>query len=173
VSGVPADDDDFSEFVRSKSRGLLRTAWLLAGDSGSAEDLVQAALAHTWVRWDRIRSKDAAEAYVQRVMVTTFLGWRRRRWTAEVASASVPDVAVESDATDQLAVRDALVCAVRALPPHQRAVVALRYFNDLSETATAEILGCSVGAVKSQSFRAMQALRATPGLQAAISGESV
>jgi RNA polymerase sigma-70 factor (sigma-E family) len=170
---VPASDDEFSEVVRSSSRGLLRTAWLLVGDAASAEDLVQAALARTWVRWDRIRSKDAAQAYVQRVMVTTFLGWRRRRWTAEVPSGSVPEITAGADAEDQFAVRDALVCAVRALPPHQRAVVALRYFNDLSEAATAEILGCSVGAVKSQSFRAMQVLRATPGLEAAITGESV
>ncbi len=168
-----SDDEEFSDFVRSSSRALLRTAWLLTGDAASAEDLVQAALAHTWVRWGRIRSKDAAAVYVHRVLMTTFLGWRRRRWTAEVASASVPELAGESDAEDRAAVREALICAVRVLPPHQRAVVALRYFNDLSEATTARILGCSVGAVKSQSSRAMRTLRATPGLQAVITGENV
>jgi RNA polymerase sigma-70 factor (ECF subfamily) len=169
---VVVDDDGFSEFVRSHSRALLRTAWLMTGDAASADDLVQASLAHTWVRWARIRSKDAAEVYVHRVMATTYLGWRRRRWTAEIATGSLPEVAVDSD-FDRAVVRDVLLSAVRALPPLQRAVIALRYLSDLSEAATAEVLGCSAGTVKSQTSRAMQALRATPGLEAAITGKSV
>jgi RNA polymerase sigma-70 factor (sigma-E family) len=170
---VPTEDDGFSDFVRSSSRALLRSAWLLTGDSTAAEDLVQASLAHTWVRWGQIRSRQAAEMYVRRVMMTTFLGWRRRRWTAEIASDPMPDVVVADDALDRSLVRDALLSAVRALPPHQRAVIALRYLDDQSEAATAEILGCSVGAVKSQASRAIKALRSVPGLQAAITGESV
>jgi RNA polymerase sigma-70 factor (sigma-E family) len=166
-------NDEFSDFVRTKSRGLLRTAWLLTGDTASAEDLVQTALAHTWVRWDRIASKAAAETYVQRVMMTIFLGWRRRRWTGEVAAGDIFGVAADVDPADQLALHHTLLSAVRALPPHQRAVVALRYFSDLSEQATADILGCSVGTVKSQSSRAMRALREVPGLEAAIRGENV
>lgn len=170
---MPIDDDGFSEFVRSSSRALLRAAWLMTGDAATAEDLVQASLAHTWLRWGRIRSREAAGRYVRRVMVTTFLAWRRRRWTGEVASGWMPEPALEPDALDQALVRDVLLSAVRALPAHQRAVIALHYLGDLSEMATAEILGCSVGAVKSQASRAIRALRATPGLEAAITGKRV
>lgn len=169
---VTVDDDGFSEFVRANSRALLRTAWLMTGDAGSAEDLVQASLAHTWVRWAKIRSKDAALAYVHRVMTTTFLGWRRRRWSSEIATGSLPEAAVDGD-LEQVVARDALLAAVRSLPPRQRAVVALRYLSDLSEAATAAALGCSVGTVKSQSSRAMRALRAAPGLRPTINGESM
>jgi RNA polymerase sigma-70 factor (sigma-E family) len=169
---VVVDDDGFTEFVRSHSRALLRAAWLMTGDAAAAEDLVQASLAHTWVRWASVRSKDAAEVYVHRVMTTTFLGWRRRRWTAEIATGALPDVPVDAE-FDRTVVRDVLLSAVRALPPSQRAVIALRYLADLSEAATAEAMRCSVGTVKSQTSRAMKALRATPGLEAAITGESV
>jgi RNA polymerase sigma factor (sigma-70 family) len=74
---------------------------------------------------------------------------------------------------DEALIRAALLAAVRALPPHQRAVIALRYLDDLSEAATADVLGCTVGAVKSQSSRALRALRAAPGLEAAITGKSL
>jgi RNA polymerase sigma-70 factor (sigma-E family) len=169
---MPVEGDGFSEFVRANSRSLLRVGWLMTGDAGSAEDLVQAALAHTWLRWQRIRSADAAAVYVRRVMVTTLLGWRRRRWNAEIVSGSVPELALTADSIDDALVRDVLLTAVRALPPHQRAVVALRYLDDLSEAATADVLGCSVGAVKSQASRAIQALRSAPGLEAALAGRS-
>ena len=85
------EDDEFGEFVRASSRGLLRTGWLLTGDFASAEDLVQASLAHTWVRWGRLRSPDAAEAYVRQVMVRTFLRWKERRWTGETPTAVLPE----------------------------------------------------------------------------------
>jgi RNA polymerase sigma-70 factor (sigma-E family) len=169
---VPVEGDGFAEFVRANSRSLLRVAWLITGDAASADDLVQAALAHTWVRWQRIRSPEAAAVYVRKVMVTTFVGWRRRRWTGEIATESLPEVAMGADAMDQALLRDILLAAVRGLPPHQRAVIALRYLDDLSEAATAQVLGCSVGAVKSQASRALQALRSVPGLQAALVGRS-
>lgn len=168
---MTGDDAEFSDFVRANWRSLVRAAWLLTGDRTSAEDLAQAALAHTWARWRRIRSKDAAAVYVRRVMVTTFLGWQRRRWTGEVASGAVADRAASPDELDGADLRAAVIAAVRTLPPHQRAVVALRYLDDLSESATAEVLGCSVGAVKSQASRALAKLRATPGLEAVIMGE--
>src|SRR4051812_44267253 len=84
--GVPIEEDDgFSAFVRSSSRSLFRSAWVMTGDAALADDLVQAALMRTWVRWARLRSRDAADVYVRRVMITTLLGWRRRRhWSAEV-----------------------------------------------------------------------------------------
>jgi DNA-directed RNA polymerase specialized sigma24 family protein len=105
---VPVEDDGFAEFVRTNSRSLLRVAWLLTGDGDSAQDLVQAALAHTWVRWRRIRSPEAAGVYVRKVMVTTLRGWRRRRWTGEIAAGSLPEVTVDGDAIDVALIRDGL-----------------------------------------------------------------
>lgn len=165
---MPVEDDGFGEFVRANSRSLLRVAWLMTGDAHSAEDLVQASLAHVWVRWRRIRSPEAAAVYVRKVMVTTLCGWRRRRWSGEIATEWLPEVAVGLEALDRALIRDTLLAAVRSLPPHQRAVIALRYLDDLSEAGTAEVLGCSVGAVKSQASRALAALRAVPGLGAAV-----
>jgi RNA polymerase sigma-70 factor (sigma-E family) len=143
----------------------------MTGNAALAEDLVQASLAHTWVRWNRIRSQAAAEVYVRRVMVTMFLGWRRRLWNKEYALGWIPDRQIQHDEFEDSLTRNALLSALRALPPHQRVVVALRYLDDLSESATAEILGCSVGTVKSQSARAMRALREVPDLHAAILGD--
>src|SRR5690349_9260999 len=97
---MSVDDAAFSEFVRANSRALVRVAWLMTGDSAAAEDLAQAALAHTWVRWRRIRSPEAAGIYVRKVMLTTYRGWRRRRWTGEVACDVLPEIAVP-DAIDQ------------------------------------------------------------------------
>jgi len=164
--------DEFDEFVRAHSRSLLRTAWLLTGEQAAAEDLVQAALAHTWLRWSRLRSVDAAGAYVPRVMVTKFLGWRRRRWTGETPAAVVPEVVVP-DASDAWLLRASVRRAVAALPPRQRAVIALRYLDDQSEAATAAALGCSVGTVKSQAAKALRTLRAAPGLESMTDEERV
>lgn len=167
------DRDGFSEFVRRSSCGLQRTAWLLTADWSTAEDLVQVSLAKTWARWDTIRRNEAADLYTRRVMMTTFLGWRRRRWVAEVPLGWLPDRAERGDPFDDADVRAALVAAVQRLPRRQRAVVVLRYFDDLSEQATAAALGCTVGTVKSQSSRALKTLRTMPGLSAAVTGESV
>jgi RNA polymerase sigma-70 factor (sigma-E family) len=163
---------EFDEFVRTRSRGLQRTAWLLTGNWASAEDLVQTALAKCWARWNRIDRGEQPDAYVRRVMVTTFLGWRRRRWTGETAVAYLPDEPAPDDAFSASDLRDLLVVALRALPPRQRAVLALRYFDDLTEAATADALGCSVGTVKSQTARALTTMRATPGLRTTVRGEA-
>jgi RNA polymerase sigma-70 factor (sigma-E family) len=170
---VVEDRDGFSEFVRRSSRGLQRTAWLLTADWSTAEDLVQVSLAKTWARWDTIRRNEAADLYTRRVMMTTFLGWRRRRWVAEVPLGWLPDRAERGDPFDDADVRAALVAAVHRLPRRQRAVVVLRYFDDLSEQATAAALGCTIGTVKSQSSRALKTLRTMPGLSAAVTGEIV
>ena len=154
------DVDGFSAFVRASQRSLLRTAWLLTGDWGSAEDLVQTALTKTWQRWDRI-DPDAAHGYVRKVMLTSFLGWRARRWTGEVALGWVPDRQTDAPDSDT---RQAVLTVLRGLPRQQRAVVVLRYFDDLTERATADALGCSVGTVKSHTARALAALRAIPEL---------
>jgi RNA polymerase sigma-70 factor (sigma-E family) len=161
------DRASFSAFVHEASRSLQRTAWLLTGDWATAEDLVQTALAKTWTRWGKVEH-GAAHGYVRRVMMTTFLGWRARRWTGELLLGWVPDRPDGRDPFDHVDVRAPLVSALLALPRQQRAVIVLRYFDDLSEQETASALGCSVGTVKSHAARALKALRTVPGLDPAM-----
>jgi RNA polymerase sigma-70 factor (sigma-E family) len=161
----------FREFVQTHSRALLRTAWLLTGDWASAEDLVQSALAKTWPKWDSITRVDAPQVYVRRVVVTTFLGWRRLRSSTELVVSTVPDRAVDDQVFALSDLRQSLRTAMLSLPPRQRAVITLRYFSDLSEKQTAEILGCSVGAVKSHASKAIARLREQPGLAELYSEE--
>lgn len=155
-------EDDFRAFVAARQTALLRSAGLLTGDAALAEDLVQAALVKCWPKWPRLMTGGGAEAYVRRVIVTTHASWWRRRWRGEVPVAEVPDTAGPGspDLVVALAVRQALL----ALPRGQRAVVVLRYFDDLSEQQTADVLGCAVGTVKSQAARGIARLRQHPGL---------
>ena len=145
--------DDFAEFVAARSGALLRTAYLLTGDHHEAEDLVQTALIKVVPRWGRLREP---EPYVRRVLVNESISrWRRRRWR----ETSVPEVRDRTitghDVDEQLVLRQALA----RLAPKQRAVVVLRYFDDLTEAQTAGVLGISVGTVKSQSRDALARLR--------------
>lgn len=161
--GVPVDGPEgFREFVASRSRPLLRSAWLLTGDWGLAEDLVQSALATTWLRWDRIVRRDAPELYVRRVMVSTYLSWMRRRWRGELPAGEVPEAAATGDLLAEADLRESLRFELARLPRRQRAVLVLRYFDDLTEVQAAQILGCSVGTVKSQASRALAKLRESP-----------
>lgn len=153
----------FDGFVAARSRSLLRSAFLLTGDWATAQDLVQTALVKTWQRWDRLERQDAPEAYVVRVMTSTFLSWRRRRWHGEHAVALLPDVSLQ-DHADQAALRDDVARALRCLPPRQRAVIVLRFLLDLSESQTAAALGCAPGTVKSQTSKALATLRASTAL---------
>lgn len=157
------EPEGFAEFVRGASRGLLQTGWLLTGNWASAQDLVQTALAKTWPRWESI-SEPAATAYVRRVMMTTYLAWRGRRWTGESPVADVPEEPDGADAFEQAELRLAVAAALATLPARQRAVVVLRHFLDLSEAATAEALACSPSSVKTHHARALAALRRQPGL---------
>lgn len=160
----------FREFVEARSRDLLRSAWLISGDWHTAEDLVQAALAKTWPRWDRLTRADRPELYVRRVMLTTYLSWRKRKWSGEIPTAQLPEPTGPQGADSD--VRQALVTALRGLPPRQRAVVVLRYLDDLTEADTAHALGCSVGTVKTHASRAMASLRRVPGLASALNEEA-
>jgi RNA polymerase sigma-70 factor (sigma-E family) len=159
-----AEPDGFREFVESRSTDLLRSAWLLTGDWHAAEDLVQSALIKTWPRWDGLIRKDRPELYVRRVMLTTYLSWRKRRWTGETPVAAPPEPHGATDPTDLLDVRRSLCAGLAMLPPRQRAVVVLRYFDDLTEVDTAQAMGCSVGTVKTHASRALHTLRQIPGL---------
>jgi RNA polymerase sigma-70 factor (sigma-E family) len=160
--------DGFAEFVAARSAALLRTAWLLTGDAGRAEDLLQTALAATWRRWRQVAAGASPEAYVRRAIVTAYLSWWRRRWRGEVPTASPPEPDLGSTAAPDLAAevaaRDAVRRALARLSPQQRAVVVLRYVEDLSVADAADVLGCSQATVKVQSHRGLRALRADPDL---------
>ncbi|GAA0575654.1 SigE family RNA polymerase sigma factor [Paractinoplanes ferrugineus] len=148
---------DFRAFVERQWAPLVRTAFLLTGDRGHAEDLVQAALEKTHRRWDQVSTMDAPLAYVRKAMVNTATSWRRRRRFSEV-----PLVAGDGPVNDpygRVDQRQQVLTALRRLPPRMRAVLVLRYFEDLSEADVADALGCSVGSVKSQASRGLQRLR--------------
>ena len=149
---LQADRDAFDAFVRARLPHLLRLGRALTGSEQGGADLVQDALERSLMRWSRIESEDP-EGYVRRVMVTRNISaWRRVR--RERLTADVPETSYDDAPPDP-----ALWAALAKLPPRQRAVIALRYYEDLTETQTAELLGISTGTVKSQTSRAMTRLR--------------
>jgi RNA polymerase sigma-70 factor (sigma-E family) len=138
---------------------LVRTAYAVSGDRGIAEDAVQTAFAKAYRSWRRIARMAAPEAYLRRMVLNEVLNDRRRaRWRHEVTSAVPPDVATPGFAEPEFA-RDELWRAVSTLPPRQRAVLVLRYYEDLSEQQIADALGCRPGTVKSQASAALATLR--------------
>ena len=152
------DEERFRQFVAARQLALLRTACLLAGDWAAGEDLLQTSLTKTYLAWGRIRDHDAAEAYVRRTMVTTATSWWRRRWRVERPTADLPPP-TQPDFANAAIEREAMWAEVLRLPARQRAVLILRFYDDLSEAATADLLGISVGTVKSQAARALGTLR--------------
>lgn len=148
-------DESFRRFIVEHRRSLLRSAYLLTGDRGHAEDLVQTALLKTYRHWDRVVGRGDPSAYVHKVLVTTSTSWWRRLSATEQVIASMPDRATDPGWERD----DELVRALRELPARMRAVVVLRFYEDLTEARTAEVLGCSVGTVKTQTSRAMARLR--------------
>jgi RNA polymerase sigma-70 factor (sigma-E family) len=158
-SAAEPSDAAFREFVEGSWHRLLRTAYLLTGDHGAAEDLLQTALMRAYRHWGRIRRDDAPEVYVRRVLVNTNISASRRRRLREHTTAVVPEPRGVRDHQDTYAVRDELWRAVRTMPPRMRAVLVLRYFDDMSEAEVAEALGCAVGTVKSQISRGLARLR--------------
>ena len=166
------DRQDFDSFVRARSRPLLQAAWLLTGDWQLAEDLLQTSLVKVYLSWGRIRRDGNAEAYARRVLVTTYVTGRRRRWRGELPTATLPDHAAPRDEYAGADLRDAVVAALHRLPRRQRAVVVLRYYCDLPEREVAEALGCSEGTVKSQAAKGLAALRSS-GLATTIHEENL
>jgi RNA polymerase sigma-70 factor (sigma-E family) len=154
----------FAEFVAARSPALLRAAWLLTGDAGRAEDLLQVAFARTWRHWSRIADGNP-EGYVRQVLFRSYLTWWRRGWRAEVPTARPPDRAGLDDVAGDLASRDGVRRALRGLSPRQRAVVIARYVEDRSVAETAELLGCTAGTVKALAFRALATLRDDPNVR--------
>lgn len=155
------DEEAFRDFVAGRWSSLLRTAYLLTGDEHRAEDLVQTSLAKLWLVWGRVGAEHP-EAYVRRILSTTSTSWWRRRWHGErPMSDAMPETMTAGDFTDRLADHDTIVIALRTLTPRQRAVVVLRYAEDLSENDVAEALGISIGTVKTLASRGLARLRTT------------
>lgn len=146
---------DFESFVAARSGALFGTAVLLTGDRHVAEDLLQTALAKSWLSWRRISGDP--EAYVRRVLINTYISMWRRKWNGETPTETLPETT--SPAGTDPAARQDLVAALHRLPKRQRAVLVLRYLEDLGEREVAALLGCSVGTVKSHTSRAISALR--------------
>ncbi|MEU8982652.1 SigE family RNA polymerase sigma factor [Streptomyces sp. NPDC048309] len=163
-----ARDEEFQSFVIGRWPRLMRTAFLLTGEQHAAEDLVQSTLEQVYVAWRRVGAADDPEAYVRRVMINAHARKHRRKLKEFLAPKDDSGLTYElPDSGDRIAQADdrsALLKALSELPARQREAVVLRYWEDLSESQTAEAMGCSVGAVKSNAAKGIAKLRAIPGL---------
>ena len=151
-------DQDFAEFVGARWASLYRLAYLLAASPTGAEDLLQTTLEKAYVDWPRISKMAFPEAYVRRMLANTLVSSRRRAWTGEQPWDMLPETAAASAEVPVLD-RSLIWPLVCALPDRQRAVIVLRYYEDLSEAQISDALGCAAGTVKSQSSAAIGALR--------------
>jgi RNA polymerase sigma-70 factor (sigma-E family) len=163
-----ARDEEFQSFVIGRWPRLMRTAFLLTGEQHAAEDLVQSTLEQVYVAWRKVDAADDPEAYVRRVMINAHARKHRRRLKEFLAPKDDSGLTHElPDTGDRIAQADdrgALLTALAQLPARQREAVVLRYWEDLSESQTAEAMGCSVGSVKSNAAKGIAKLRAIPGL---------
>ncbi|MEV0314983.1 SigE family RNA polymerase sigma factor [Nonomuraea fuscirosea] len=150
------DHDGFREFVLVRQQALMRTAYLLTGDAHLAEDLLQSVLVKVLGQWGKLSKGGDPVAYTRKALVNQYISWRRRP-RVELPSASVPEHGVSSDdrTLDRIVLREALA----RLAPKQRAVIVLRFWEDLTEAQAADVLGCSLGNVKSQTHHALARLR--------------
>ncbi len=154
---------EFVEFASTRSPALFRAAFLMVGDRGLAEDLLQEALTKTYVAWPRLRDVGSAEAYTRKAITTTAISWwRRKSWAGEVPRDDVTDQLADEPgaAVDE---REWLWQELQLLAPRQRAAIVLRYYEDLTEAQTADAMECSVGTVKSQVFDGLKRLRTRVG----------
>jgi RNA polymerase sigma-70 factor (sigma-E family) len=159
-------DTDFTAYLEARQARLLRTAYLLTGDQHQAEDLLQISLAKLYLAWDKVRDRGAVDAYVRRIMVNENNSLWRRAWRRrELTTDTVPEVTPFHDQYDE-GTGAAVWAVVQTLPRRARAVVVLRYYEQLSEAETAEALDISVGTVKSQTSRALATLRERIGEEA-------
>jgi RNA polymerase sigma-70 factor (sigma-E family) len=163
VAPVVWVDEGFAAFVRDRSTGLARTAFLLTADRHAAEDLLQTTLVKVADRWTRIAATGDPTPYIRKVMLHTAISWRRRRWHGELPTATMPEVPSRDDGISTADER--LRSALAQVPPRQRAALVLRYYDDLTEAETAAALGCSVGTVKSQTAKGLARLRTLLGTE--------
>ncbi|MGP3962220.1 SigE family RNA polymerase sigma factor [Nonomuraea sp. 3N208] len=152
-------DAEFVEFVRHRGDHHLRTAVLLTGDWHLAEDLVQSCLGKLYRVWHRLDTSSDPDAYLRRILVNTYRSWWRARWRREIPRAELPDPPGPGDVGDAGAVAEDVRNALAKLPVRQRTALVLRFFVDLPEAEVAELMGCSVGTVKTHTHRGLQAMR--------------
>ncbi|MFG2905063.1 SigE family RNA polymerase sigma factor [Kitasatospora sp. NPDC048286] len=166
ADGPGPREPDFEAFAATRWRRLVRTAYLLTGDHHEAEDVVQATFAKVFRNWSRISRLDEPDAYVHRALVNNNLNRHRRRRVRQLLVPVLPDRASTAGGGGHRDVeeRSVLLQALAELPQRQRAVVVLRYWEDMSERQVADVLGCSPGNVKSQASRGLAKLRAHPAL---------
>ncbi|WP_433220123.1 SigE family RNA polymerase sigma factor [Microtetraspora malaysiensis] len=157
--------DGFTAFVAARSTSLLRTAYLTCGSLGDAEDLLQTALERACLHWDRVCRGGDPEPYIRRIIVNLAISRSRRLAIMRLIPTHTPPELPA--AREDIELRHVVMDALRALPPRQRAVVVLRFWDDMTEAQTAKMLGCSVGTVKSQTFKAMKRLRTLLGEEVA------
>jgi RNA polymerase sigma-70 factor (sigma-E family) len=154
-----ADEAEFKAYAAARMRDLRRTAFLLCGDWHHADDVVQTVFTKLYISWDKVQRHDRLDGYVRTMLVrATFDRRRRLSWRRELSSAALPETEATTTASsveDRLVLFDALA----KMPPRQRAVVVLRFWQDLDVTETAHLLGCTEGTVKSQSARGLAKLR--------------
>ncbi|HEV3383099.1 MAG TPA: SigE family RNA polymerase sigma factor [Trebonia sp.] len=165
MPGDDETDESFDAFVRERGERHLRVAVLITGDWHAAEDLVQASLVKLYRAWPGIDREDGdPDAYLRRVIVNTHRSWWRARWRRETPVAELPDSGYR-DEGERLVTAAVIRQALLELPRRQRAVVVLRYFEDLPEAEVASLLGCTVGTVKTHASRGLRALRSRLGDQ--------
>ena len=159
---------EFRDYVARRLPAVTRLAYLLTAQPADADDLVQAALTKVYVAWPRVRRSDDVDAYVRAVVVNTHRSAVRRRRLRETLVPFVPERGHAPSALSSVEDRGGLAAALATLPPRQRAVVVLRYCEDLSEAQVATTLGCSVGTVKSQAAKGLAKLRDCPALSGGV-----
>jgi RNA polymerase sigma-70 factor (sigma-E family) len=150
---------DFEDYVAARGRALERYAYVLSGDPGTAQDLVQTALLKAYRRWRRVTAAEHPDAYVRRIVTTSYLDWRRRRATQEEPLGDLPEGAAGPDLADGVVRRDELRRALRTLTPQQRAVLVLRHYEGYDDAAIAAVLNCGEGTVRTHASRGAERLR--------------
>jgi len=160
----PDDEREYGDFVAARARRLCEFAYLLCGDWHAAQDAVQTAFTRLYLVWPRLHEREAVEPYVRRIILRAVLDQRRlARFRREASWARPPDHAPAADLTESTPDRLAVLAALARVPPRQRAVLVLRYWEDQSVEDVAQALGCSTGTVKSQAARGLQTLRSLLG----------
>jgi RNA polymerase sigma-70 factor (sigma-E family) len=149
----------FEEFAHTRLPALLAFATVLTGQRATAEDVTQEVLIRAHGRWDQIARLDRPELYVRKMVLNEFLSWRRRSWRTVPAANPVPVQDGTADHTASYDEHAAMVTQIGKLPRRQRAVLALRYYEDRSDAEIAELLGCTPSAVRAYASRALAALR--------------
>jgi RNA polymerase sigma-70 factor (sigma-E family) len=150
---------EFEEYVAARGGALERYAFVLTGDRQRSQDLVQTALVKAYLRWWRVARTEHPDAYVRRILTTSYLDWRRRRSSTEQPVDALPEPAAGGDPADLVVLRDEVLRALTVLTPQQRAVLVLRHYEGLDDRGIAAELGCSEGTVRSHATRGAQRLR--------------